>query len=133
DKIEGASIIKSNRVDCPQFPEIIARDQWCGGSAPCNDVLAGYTPTDITPTHIVMHHGATPNSYNSPLEAQAIVRSYWNYHTSPSPNGNGWIDIGYNYLIDKYGNIYQGRHNPNLPYTDVRGAHAGNANSGSIG
>lgn len=126
DKIEAPITQKTNRVDCPQFPEIITRAEWCGGSAPCNDVLAGYTPTTITPTHVVMHHGASPNTYT---DAQAVVRSYWNYHV----NTLNWADIGYNYLIDKYGNFYQGRHNPNLPYTDVRGAHAGAANNGSIG
>ena len=125
--IEGpVQVTKSTRAECPEFPSIIARSQWCGGSAPCGSVLAGYTPTTISPTHVVMHHGASPNTYT---DGQAVVRSYWNYHV----NSNGWSDIGYNYLIDKYGNLYQGRHNPNLPTTDVRAAHAGSANSGSIG
>lgn len=111
---------------CPPFPQIIPRSSWCGGSAPCSSVNAGYTVTNINATHIVIHHGASPNTYT---DAVAVVRSYWNYHV----NSLGWVDIGYNYLIDKYGNFYQGRHNPNLPNIDVRGAHAGNANSTSIG
>jgi hypothetical protein len=112
---------------CPEFPEIIMRSQWCGGSAPCTDVLAGYAPTTINATHVVMHHGASPDTYT---DGAAIVRSYWNYHV----NTNGWADIGYNYIIDKHGNFYQGRHNPNLPSTDVRGAHAGTGpNNESIG
>jgi PKD repeat protein len=111
---------------CPAFPTIIPRANWCGGSAPCVDVNAAYTVTNISPTHVVMHHGASPNTYT---DGQAVVRSYWNYHV----NTLGWADIGYNYLIDKYGNFYQGRRNLNLPNQDVRGAHAGNANGGSIG
>lgn len=111
---------------CPEFPEIITRSQWCGGSAPCVDVNASYTVTYITATHTVIHHGASPDTYT---DGQAVVRSYWNYHV----NSLGWTDIGYNYLVDKFGNLYQGRHNPSLPASDVRGAHAGNANSGSIG
>ncbi|MCX7744636.1 MAG: N-acetylmuramoyl-L-alanine amidase [Flavobacteriales bacterium] len=115
-----------NARSCPPFPQIIPRSSWCGGAAPCSSVNAGYTVTNINATHIVIHHGASPNTYT---DAVAVVRSYWNYHV----NSLGWVDIGYNYLIDKYGNFYQGRHNPNLPNTDVRGAHAGNANSTSIG
>jgi hypothetical protein len=117
---------KIDSRNCPSFPSMITRSQWCGGSASCNQVNAWYNPTYINPTHVVMHHGASPNSYS---DGEAIVRSYYNYHV----NTLGWADIGYNYLIDKFGNFYQGRHNPNLPGTDVRGAHAGAANPGSIG
>ena len=115
-----------NSRNCPAFPTIITRDEWCGGSAACSQVNAWYTPTYINATHVVMHHGASPNTYT---DGEAVVRSYYNYHV----NTLGWADIGYNYLIDKYGNFYQGRHNPNLPNSDVRGAHAGAANTGSIG
>lgn len=112
--------------NCPSFPNMIPRSQWCGGSASCTQVNTWYNPTYISPTHIVMHHGASPNNYT---DGQAVVRSYYNYHV----NTLGWVDIGYNYIIDKHGNFYQGRHNPNLPGTDVRGAHAGAANNGTIG
>lgn len=116
----------SSRASCPQFPQIITRDQWCGGSAACAQVNSWYNPTYINIGHIVIHHGASPNTYS---DGQAVVRSYYNYHV----NTLGWADIGYNYLIDKFGNFYQGRHNPNLPTSDVRAAHAGAANSSSIG
>lgn len=127
---ENSHLLQSVQPDgsrtCPPFPQIIPRSNWCGGVAPCSSVNAGYTVTNINATHIVIHHGASPNTYT---DAVAVVRSYWNYHV----NSLGWVDIGYNYLIDKYGNFYQGRHNPNLPNIDVRGAHAGNANNTSIG
>lgn len=122
---DDAVEIKS-AANCPAFPAIIPRSSWCGGAAPCSSVNATYTVTYINPTHVVMHHGASPNTYTN---GQDVVRSYWNYHV----NSLGWVDIGYNYLIDKYGNFYQGRRNPNLPNQDVKGAHAGNANNGSIG
>lgn len=114
------------KSDCPALPTIIERSSWCGGSAPCASVNASYTVTYITATHTVIHHGASPDTYT---DGQAVIRSYWNYHV----NSLGWTDIGYNYLIDKFGNFYQGRRNPSMPTSDVRGAHAGNANSGSIG
>jgi len=124
-KVTESAAQKSGR-NCPAFPTIITRAQWCGGSAACAQVNAWYNPTYINATHVVMHHGASPNTYS---DGQAVVRSYYNYHV----NTLGWSDIGYNYLIDKAGNFYQGRHNPNLPNSDVRGAHAGAANNGSIG
>lgn len=111
---------------CPDFPTIVTRSGWCGGAAPCTSVNAAYTVTYITATHTVIHHGASPDTYT---DGQAVVRSYWNYHV----NTLGWADIGYNYLVDKFGTLYQGRHNPSLPSSDVKGAHAGNANGGSIG
>lgn len=117
---------KSNPINCPAFPNIIQRSQWCGGSASCTQVNTAYTPTYISPTHIVIHHGASPDTYTN---GAAVVQSYYNYHV----NTLGWTDIGYNFIVDKFGNFYQGRHNPNLNTADVRGAHAGNANSGSIG
>jgi hypothetical protein len=118
---------KSGSRSCPSFPAIITRSQWCGGAASCSQVNAWYNPTYISPTHAVIHHGASPNTYS---DGQAVVRSYYNYHV----NTLGWADIGYHYLIDKHGNFYQGRHNPNMPNSDVRGAHAGTGpNNNSIG
>ncbi len=108
---------------CPALPTIIPRSDWCGTSECLNPT---YTVIDISSTHTVIHHGASPDSYT---DGSAIVRSYWDYHV----NYNGWSDIGYNYLVDKYGNLFQGRHNLNMPYDDVRGAHAGASNDYSIG
>lgn len=123
-KIKPEIIDKS--LTCPGFPEIITRSQWCGGSASCSQVNTSYTPTIINATHVVIHHGASPNTYTS---GQAVVQSYYNYHV----NTLGWTDIGYNYIVDKNGNFYQGRHNLNVTTADVRGAHAGSSNSTSIG
>ena len=77
-------------------------------------------------THAVIHHGAAPSTYTN---GAAVVYSYWVTHTVT----NGWSDIGYNYLFDKDGNFYLGRHNPQLPNNDVHGAHSGNSNAYSIG
>jgi len=109
---------------CPEFPTYIARSGWCGSYTACHNPT--YSVTTIVPTHTVIHHGASPDTYT---DGAAVARSYWNYHV----NTLGWNDIGYNYLTDKFGNLYQGRHNLNLPTTDVLGAHAGASNSKSIG
>lgn len=108
---------------CPAQPAIIPRSEWCSYTACTN---ATYTPTTIYPTHTVIHHGASPDTYT---DGYAVVSSYWNYHV----NTLGWSDIGYNYLIDKYGNLFQGRKNASAPTVDVQGAHAGSSNTKSIG
>ena len=110
--------------NCLEFPEYVPRSSWCGNYDECLNPT--YSPAYITCTHTIIHHGASPDEYT---DGAAVVRSYWNYHV----NTQGWSDIGYNYLFDKNGNMYQGRYNPNLPTSDVKGAHAGNCNNKSIG
>lgn len=126
------SLEKSIELEMPQsdqtfacsMPSIVSRDGWCGNYTAC--YTPSYTPSVINPTHVVIHHGASPDTYT---DGHAIVRSYWNYHVYT----NGWDDIGYNYLIDKYGNIFQGRLNASPEMQDVKGAHAGSSNGKAIG
>ncbi len=74
----------------------------------------------------VVHHTAGSNSY-SPSESAAIVRGIQRYHVL----SNGWDDIGYNFLVDKYGRIFEGRDGGMS--RNVIGAHAGGFNTGSVG
>src|SRR5919202_3377983 len=53
----------------------------------------------------IVHHTAGSNSYSRSASA-AIVRAIEIYHVL----GNGWNDIGYNFLVDKYGQIFEGRY-----------------------
>jgi PKD repeat protein len=108
--------------DCPDYPEVIPRSEWLDPYY----TQPAYTPIEISAHHVVVHHGASPDTYT---DGAAVVRSYWNYHV----NSNGWSDIGYNYLTDKYGNIYKGRMNSDPLNLDMRGAHAGASNDESIG
>ncbi|MDA3911619.1 MAG: GEVED domain-containing protein [Bacteroidales bacterium] len=107
---------------CPAYPLVIPRSEWLDPYY----TQPAYTPTIINPHHIVIHHGASPDTYT---DGAAVVRSYWNYHV----NSNGWSDIAYNYLSDKDGNLYIGRMNSDPENQDVRGAHAGASNNESIG
>jgi len=74
----------------------------------------------------VVHHTAGTNSYSASQSA-AIVRGIQRYHVL----SNGWNDIGYNYLVDKYGRIFEGRGGGLIQ--NVIGAHAQGFNTGSVG
>lgn len=53
----------------------------------------------------VVHHTAGGNTYTR-TQAPAVVRAVYYYHTKVC----GFADIGYNFLIDRYGTIYEGRY-----------------------
>ncbi|EKD93915.1 MAG: N-acetylmuramoyl-L-alanine amidase protein [uncultured bacterium] len=71
---------------------------------------------------IFIHHTATTGNLDNP---QAAIRAIYYYHTV----SRGWGDIGYNYIIDPQGNIYEGRYGGEK----VVGGHTRGYNTGSIG
>jgi hypothetical protein len=74
----------------------------------------------------VVHHTAGSNSYTR-AQSASIVRGIERYHVL----ANGWDDIGYNFLVDKYGQIFEGRWGG--VDRNVVGAHAQGFNQGSSG
>jgi hypothetical protein len=74
----------------------------------------------------VVHHTAGANGY-SRAQSAAIVRAIQVYHVK----GNGWDDVGYNFLVDKYGQVFEGR--AGGADRNVIGAHAQGFNTGSTG
>ena len=52
----------------------------------------------------VVHHTAGVNEY-AQQDSAATVRSIYEYHTRTL----GWSDIAYNALVDKYGQVFEGR------------------------
>ncbi|MFC4784148.1 FG-GAP-like repeat-containing protein [Nocardioides sp. MAHUQ-72] len=52
-----------------------------------------------------VHHTVNANDYTR-AEVPGIIRSIYAYHT----RSRGWSDIGYNYLVDRFGRIWEGRY-----------------------
>ena len=74
----------------------------------------------------LVHHTAGANGYTA-AEAPALVRAIQLYHVK----GNGWNDVGYNFLVDRFGTVYEGRYGG--VERNVVGAHAEGFNTGSVG
>ncbi len=103
-------------------PPIVSRAAW-GADESIRRNAPEYAPSIRL---AIVHHTAGPNSY-SPAEAAAIMRGIEIYHVK----SNGWNDIGYNYLVDRYGTVYEGRYGG--IDRNVIGAHARGFNTGSVG
>lgn len=108
----------------PGMPDIITRREWGADPSlgdPCWEPRYGDTFSMV-----FVHHTAGSNNY-SESESAAVVRGVYAYHTQ----SRGWCDIGYNFLVDRYGNIYEGRRGGMI--LPVRGAHAGDYNVDTTG
>ncbi|WP_084473072.1 N-acetylmuramoyl-L-alanine amidase [Nocardia alba] len=103
-------------------PKVITRAQWgADESIRCQE------PTyDDGVGGITVHHTAGRNDY-SRSESAGIVRAIYAYHAETL----GWCDIGYNALVDQYGQIFEGRYG-GLDRA-VQGAHAGGFNENTAG
>jgi uncharacterized protein with LGFP repeats len=73
-----------------------------------------------------VHHSAGGNKYTC-SQAPSVIRSIYRYHVKSM----GWRDIGYNFLVDKCGNIYEGR--AGGAAKAVMGAHTHGFNSNTMG
>lgn len=99
-------------------PGIVSRAGWgCGPECATRE-----QPIYSKVTHLVVHHSAGANEAR---DWAAVMRSIWVLHVA----GNGWNDIGYNYLIDPNGVIYEGRAGGD----GVIGAHFSGVNTGTMG
>lgn len=103
-------------------PRIITRKGW-GANEKLRE--RGFVYTKKVKAAFV-HHTASGNNYSC-SQVPSVIRSIYRYHVVSS----GWRDIGYNFLVDKCGNIYEGR--AGGVAKAVLGAHTLGFNSNSMG
>lgn len=118
DDISTASPIPSL-----ERPPIISREEW-GANLTYGGAERGaseWIPQYQDVEHVIIHHSETSN-FRDPLTE---IRSIHYYHAIT----RGWGDIGYNYLVDFMGNVYEGR----VGGDNVVGGHAYQYAYGSSG
>ncbi len=104
-------------------PTIITRAQWGADES---------LRTCSTPDYVasikgaIVHHTVNSNTYTA-AAAPALLRSIYAYHVT----GNGWCDVGYNFFVDRFGRLYEGRFGGMSK--NVVGAQAGGFNSQTFG
>lgn len=102
-------------------PSIITREQWGADES----IRRGSPSYNATVKVGFVHHTAGSNDY-TPEQAAAMVRGVYAYHVK----SNGWSDIGYNYLVDRFGRAYEGRYGGLDRF--VIGSHTGGFNKDSF-
>ena len=97
---EGAELV-GTPADVTPRPKIFSRAQWGAdermrdkGSLRYFEVHAGF-----------VHHTVNANGYTKE-QVPSILRGIYAYHTQ----SRGWSDVGYNFLVDRFGRIWEGRY-----------------------
>jgi flagellar hook assembly protein FlgD len=118
-----ANAVPLRRLAIAGTPTIVPRIAWAGSDTALRRGSPRYAPEL---RFAVVHHtaGASPAS---PAQSVAMVRAIAAYHV----HSNGWDDIGYNFLVDPFGQVFEGRYGG--MDRNVIGAHAQGFNTGSVG
>jgi N-acetylmuramoyl-L-alanine amidase-like protein len=113
--------VPSRKLSITGSPVLVTRAGWRA-----NESITGAPYYANAVRFAVVHHTAGTNNYTR-AQSAAIVRGIQLYHVK----SNGWNDVGYNFLVDKYGQVFEGR--AGGVDKPVVGAHAEGFNTGSVG
>jgi flagellum-specific peptidoglycan hydrolase FlgJ len=119
--LPGAPIQAAGYTSFLDQPNIVTRSAWGAARNPNGD----YNRVNPTIRAAAVHHTAGGNAY-SEAESKSVIQGTQAYHISL-----GWGDIGYNFLVDRFGTIYEGHAGGiDLP---VHGAHTAEFNVDTFG
>ena len=117
--VAGARLVTSA---ASSTPVIRSRADWGA-----DESLRRSAPSYASGIHAVtLHHTASSTDYTAE-DVPKLLRGFYAYHVK----SNGWSDLGYNFVVDKFGRIWEGR----AGGTDrpVIGSHTGGFNTGTVG
>lgn len=83
-------------------PAIAPRSAWAGDQGPVGS-LPVEAPGDVRV--LLVHHTAGPNEYAA-SDVPGILQGIHRFHTGPD---KGWPDVAYNFFVDRYGGVWEGR------------------------
>lgn len=108
-------------------PNIQPRSAWGGGAwEPGNPTCTAQPVLADRLRFIVVHHTVSTNSYTV-AEGKKLIQGVYHFHV----NTQKWCDVAYNFFIDKYGNVYEGRTGSGAG--PVVGGHSAGFNTNSTG
>ncbi|WP_411082496.1 peptidoglycan recognition protein [Streptomyces sp. cmx-18-6] len=122
ETIESVNLAPGAKPYIGPRPRIVTRKGW-GADERLRERNFAYTKSVKA---AFVHHSATGNNYTC-KQAPSVLRSIYRYHVKSS----GWRDFGYNFAVDKCGNIYEGR--AGGVTKAVLGAHTLGFNSNTMG
>jgi hypothetical protein len=143
---DGSRIVNRHRVEVTASaavaqPAVVSRAGWgADETLRYTNGVETWPPAFYASKKLIVHHTDTANGETDPATVQSRIRSIYYYHCVTQ----GWGDIGYNFLVDETGKVYEGRHSRDYapgvsPSGDdslgrgVTGAHTSGWNSGTVG
>ncbi|MGF1598276.1 MAG: DUF4214 domain-containing protein [Acidimicrobiales bacterium] len=109
------------------MPAIRSRSAWTNEGWASGNQGCGSAPSHADNIQaMVVHHTVTTNNYAED-RVDDLLRAVWYAHVGV----NGWCDIGYNFLVDRFGTIWEGR--TGGIERAVVGGHAKGFNTSTVG
>lgn len=116
--LAGAAVLRLPAAGAVQRPAIVPRSQWGPQLVP-----TGPIPAEPDVRFLLVHHTVNDNDYAAG-DVVGLLGAIYAFHTGPE---RGWPDIAYNFFVDRFGTVYEGRTG------SLAGAVAGSASGGSQG
>ncbi len=83
-------------------PTVRARSAWAGTACPVRGPLPVEAAGNVR--FLEVHHSVLPSNTYTQAQVPAILRTFYKLHVD-----KGWPDIAYNFLVDRFGTIWEGR------------------------
>ncbi|WP_340560418.1 peptidoglycan recognition protein family protein [Streptomyces sp. GSL17-111] len=104
-------------------PPVVGREVWHADEAAVREEPAYTRPAEA----VFVHHTNHPNGYDCERDVPGLLREMQRQHIE----GRGWDDLGYNFVVDRCGTVYEGR--ADSERRTVLGAHTKGFNTRSLG